>query len=444
MDISDFGKIIGMNDKLGIAVIGTGQRGMNRHARTFEEQGAGNVYIAGLCDTNPQNLHMAMERYPAARHVGDDYRAVIDHDDIDVVVVATPNAMHAEQAVFALEKGKHVFCEKPLATSVTDCERILAARDRSGTVLEVGFVLRYAPLFAKTMELIESGAIGRPIHFHWSVCYRGGIHYFRTWHRLKAWSGGLNIEKACHDYDLMNWYFGSLPRRVVMWSGLNKFMPGSKVGVDCTTCQERCEDYDPEMRCGVTESTPDGRIADGSRSTGCYYNSRKDVGDNYVGLIEYASGLRGTFEMSFCSSSPRERTFSIVGTDGEIHGDAEAARLETFKRRPDAAPTAFDLREASRGHHNGGDWRQVKCFLETIRAGRKQSLATGIDGLRAVAIGEAMERSIEQNRPVYLSELMNQVERENENLDTGKKRTISSVGTVQSADAITNKQEKRK
>jgi predicted dehydrogenase len=190
-----------------------------------------------------------------------------------------------------------------------------------------------------------------------------------------------------------------------MWSGLDKFVPGSKIGEDCRTCPEPCEDHDPDVRGGATASTPDGRIQDGSSATGCYYNSRKDVGDNYVGLIEYASGLRGTFDMSFCSSGPRERTFTIVGSRGEIRGDAEGARLEIAKRRPGAAPEVFDLREESRGHHCGGDWRQVKRFLETLREGRRQSLATGMDGLRAVGVGEAMERSIAEDRPVSLAKI---------------------------------------
>jgi predicted dehydrogenase len=394
-----------MNDRLGVSVIGAGTRGI-RHADTFTEQGQGRAQIVGLCDTNPANLAKASERFPDACHVSADYREAIDQPDVDAVVIATPNSLHTDPATFAFEKGKHVFCEKPMATTMGDCEKILGAAKASGKILEVGFVLRYAPLFAKIKELIADGEIGRPLLFDWSIHYRGGIHYFRTWHRLKEFSGGLNVEKACHDYDLLNWYFGETPSRVAMWGGLNKFVPGSKAGQRCDTCSDPCEDYNPTMRRGVTESTPDGQTPDGSSAVDCFYNAVKDVGDHYVGMMEYESGLRGTVNMCFYASSPYARSFMVVGTKGEIRGSVHGAHLELHKREKGVAARVFDLRvESAASHHHGGDSRQVSRFLEAIRT-NKPGLASGADGLRAVAVGLAMEKSIEEDRSVALSETL--------------------------------------
>ena len=391
-----------MDKTLGIAVIGMGQRGMNCHARNFVEYGGGAVRIAGVCDSNPGNLAEARQRYPDAR-AGADYREIIDHPDVDVAVIASPNFLHAEQAAFALDRGKHVLCEKPMATTFEGCRAILEAARRSGKVLEVGFVMRYAPLFAKIKELIASGEIGEPLLFDWRVHYRGGIHYFRTWHRLKKFSGGLNVEKACHDYDVLNWYFGQLPRRVVMWSGLNKFLPEKARGQDCATCPDPCEDHTLIARTRWTRNTPDGLIDDGTTAAHCFYNSTKDVGDHYVGLMEYESGLRSTVQLCFYPSSPYGRQFQIIGDKGEIIGNGHDRVIELHRRAKKSTPLKIDLNTEPRGGHYGGDRRQVESFLGAILGGR-ESLVTGMDGLRAVAVGLAMEKSIEEDRPATLDE----------------------------------------
>jgi len=394
-----------MGKTLGVAVIGMGQRGMNCHAKNFVAYSGGAVRIVGICDSNPKNLAEGRQRYPEAHATGD-YREVIDHPGVDVAVIASPNFLHGEQATFALDKGKHTFCEKPMATTYDGCRAILAAARRSGKVLEVGFVMRYSSLFAKIKELIAAGEIGEPLLFDWRVHYRGGIHYFRTWHRLKQYSGGLNVEKACHDYDVLNWYFGQLPKRVVMWSSLNKFIPGKGKGQDCSTCPEPCEDNALIARTGYTMSTPDGQTDDGTTFSGCFYNTPKDIGDHYAGLMEYESGLRGTVQLCFYPSSPYGRQFQIIGSKGEIVGNAHDYVIELYRRAKKSTPVRFDLKSESKGGHYGGDQRQVTEFLQAIRENR-ESLATGADGLRAVAVGLAMEKSIVEDRPVSIAEIMN-------------------------------------
>ena len=95
--------------------------------------------------------------------VAGDYREITDDPEIDWVMVFSPNFRHCEHIVAALEKGKHVFAEKPLATTIGDCRRILAAAERSRTLFCTGFVLRYAPLYRKVKALLDGGAVGRLI-----------------------------------------------------------------------------------------------------------------------------------------------------------------------------------------------------------------------------------------------------------------------------------------
>ena len=95
-----------------------------------------------------------------AREACTRYEAALAHPDVDVVAIHTPNALHAEQAIAAARAGKHVFCDKPLATRVADAERMVAECERAGVKLAVNFHNRFMPCFVDCREVIASGEIG--------------------------------------------------------------------------------------------------------------------------------------------------------------------------------------------------------------------------------------------------------------------------------------------
>src|SRR6188768_2088264 len=124
--------------------------------------------VAG-CD-----IDMKMAAPFAATHkldLVDDYRSLIRRADLDAVAVVTPHLLHEEMAVAALQAGKQVFCEKPLALTAASAERILAASEKAGGVLGIGHERRYEPAMEEMRRLFDSGVLGRVLHMDANVSH---------------------------------------------------------------------------------------------------------------------------------------------------------------------------------------------------------------------------------------------------------------------------------
>lgn len=127
--------------------------------------------------------------------VSDDYRAVIEADDIDVVYNPLPMALHAEWTIAALEAGKHVLCEKPFASNASEAREMVAASERTGMVLGEAFHYWYHPLFQQVLRLVDSGAIGSVRHLNASFDISIGRPDIR-WDY--AMSGGSTMDLGCY------------------------------------------------------------------------------------------------------------------------------------------------------------------------------------------------------------------------------------------------------
>lgn len=156
----------------------------------------------------------SLERQNAARAVHPrvalhaDYRELLDHDDIDVVCVAVPNALHFAVGTNVLRSGKHLLLEKPLALHAADAERLLSLARTQRKILAVGHQYRVSPLWRAAREFIEDGAIGRPLVAHLELVrapYRLGSEGWRyDPERVGSWL----FEDLLHLFDLTRWYLG--------------------------------------------------------------------------------------------------------------------------------------------------------------------------------------------------------------------------------------------
>ena len=122
-----------------------------------------NVKVAAICDIDPkardQALSMAARDNPRSF---DDYRRVLDLRDVDAVIIATPCDLHTPMSIAALEAGKHVYCEKPLAVTPEQVKQAVAAARKAKTFLQIGQQLRYMPGMRAAIEKLRAGAIGTP------------------------------------------------------------------------------------------------------------------------------------------------------------------------------------------------------------------------------------------------------------------------------------------
>jgi len=144
--------------KIGAAVIGVGIYG-EVHVRNYKANP--NVELISIWSRSPQRAKETGEKYGCQYTT--DLDAIADDKKIDIVSIATPDFAHTEPAIKMLKAGKHVLLEKPMATSVKECEQIIEARNSSGRKLMINFHQRWYPPMAKAREIMQSGKIGTPV-----------------------------------------------------------------------------------------------------------------------------------------------------------------------------------------------------------------------------------------------------------------------------------------
>lgn len=180
---------------LRVGIAGLGRSGWNIHAKSLAMLPA--LYrVDAVMDPEDERCAEAVAVHGCRVHP--DFDALAADPDLDVVVVASPNHLHADHAVAALDAGKHVVCEKPFALTVEEADRAIAAAERNGRVLTPFQNRRYEPHFLKVCELIESGVLGRVMHI------RLTWHQFTRrwdWQTLRRFGGGLLNNNGSHLLD---------------------------------------------------------------------------------------------------------------------------------------------------------------------------------------------------------------------------------------------------
>ncbi|WP_455496765.1 Gfo/Idh/MocA family protein [Coprobacter sp.] len=207
-------------EKVRLAVIGTGSRGQ---FHLHNMLGMPNVEVVALCDNYAPHLTEASHLFPGAKTF-DDYRKVLDMKDISGVLIATPLYEHARMTINALSAGKHVFCEKSMAMTASDCLSMYNAYRESGKVLFIGQQRLFDPKYVRGMEMIHAGTIGeiQKIRAYWfrNNDWRRPVPFPElerkiNWRLYKEYSGGLMTELATHQLQVGNWAMKMLPESVM-------------------------------------------------------------------------------------------------------------------------------------------------------------------------------------------------------------------------------------
>lgn len=202
--------------RLRIGLIGAGHIGAAHSAvlRTIADTMPERLELSAVTDPSAANRERFLGWY-GYRHAVSETRALLERDDVDAVFVCTPTAFHAEIVTAAAAAGKHCFCEKPLAMSHAEGQRMLEAVRRAGVKAQVGLVLRFSAIYTVMRGLLRASDAGEPV----AVVFRDdqvfptrGLHdsAWRKDRRLTA--GGTLIEHGVHDLDLLTWFFGPIAR----------------------------------------------------------------------------------------------------------------------------------------------------------------------------------------------------------------------------------------
>lgn len=169
-------------------------------------------------DHDTERCHKAHQQYGV--EIASSYEAILQDPEVRLVFIATPNHVHAEMTIAALEAGKAVMCEKPMATTLEDAERMVETAERLNGFLQVGFELRYSQLYRWVKERIEAGLIGQVVNSQCTyICSE--FHGRHSWRNKPSSGGGMFGEKLCHYVDLPRWWIDSPVEKVISLSAPN-------------------------------------------------------------------------------------------------------------------------------------------------------------------------------------------------------------------------------
>lgn len=211
-------------DDLRVGVVGLGNMG-SVHARNLADGRVVGMRLAAVCDCDNERLAWARQEYPGIPGYSA-HTDMLDAGGLDALIVATPHYSHSEIAVAGFEHGLHVLCEKPAGVYTAQAKAMDAAARRAGKVFAMMFNQRTDPLFQKVRELVQSGALGKPIRLVWLVTnwYRTQAYYNSGGWRA-TWAGeggGVLLNQAVHNLDLWQWIYG-VPQTVTAFCGFGKY-----------------------------------------------------------------------------------------------------------------------------------------------------------------------------------------------------------------------------
>jgi len=411
--------------KLRLGIVGAGSRGIMSFGRIFGDEHGDTVEVAGLAEPNRARAEAAGRALGLEVGLHSDVEEMFGRRDIDAIVVTSPDWLHEEHCVGALEHGKHVLVDKPLAITAKGCLRIIEAAKRSGRALYMGFNLRHNGVLQRLKKVIDDGEVGEVFSMQAVEHYNGGRTYMSRWNRLKRYSGGLFIHKGSHDFDIINWMMGGArPVRVSCFGGVSVFkrekLPfelrdGISPGPGCSVCPYGAEcpdryvaaelfgEIDGGFVRKVDEMWAENAIAeDGYRKDLCMYLSDKDTHDQGIAIVEYDNGATASHSEYFATPITN-RHYLVEGTRGHAEADLHGRWVE---ERPRWTEERVEHRiDKETGEHGGADPKMCEEFLRCILENERPS-ASGVDGAWSVAVGEACELSRAEKRVVEIAEVL--------------------------------------
>jgi predicted dehydrogenase len=391
-----------MSEPLSIAVLGCGSRG-----RTYSKliASCGDRYrLTAAADLNASRREAVsslgkIQEYASAEALFAAGKLA------DVLIIATQDSQHFDQAIQALELGYDLLLEKPAAESLARCEEIDRRARALGRRVALGFVLRYTPFYSTVKRIIDSGKLGRVISIrsHEGVePYHQAHSYVRGHWAKSSNSSPMIVAKCSHDADLLCW-LGGAPAAAVSSHGDRTWFRSENAPLGAPArCTDGCpaaQDclYDSHRYLGDkrswlrmvmdgSEQATDTEIMDFLKTSPwgrCVYHCDNDVVDHQVLACELANGITATHTMTAFDCG---RGLEIYGTLAALKGGSpyvEAGTPELWIRHhPQGNIEPIEIQQPDDGGyagHGGGDWGLVDA-LEGLFKG-PQALAPGLDGL---------------------------------------------------------------
>jgi myo-inositol 2-dehydrogenase/D-chiro-inositol 1-dehydrogenase len=337
-----------MKKKINLGLIGAGRIGrVHAEHLAWRIPEANLIAVADIFEDAAQKLAADLQ-IPAAFR---DHRRIMDDDTIEAVVICSSTDTHAQFIEEAAQAGKHIFCEKPIDHDLARIDRALAAVERAGVKLQIGFNRRFDPSFRRVREIVAAGQIGEPHLLH--IISRDPapppIEYVKV-------SGGIFLDMTIHDFDMARFLIGSEVEEIYATGGVR---------------------VDPAI------------------------GEAGDI-DTAITTLRFEGGVIGTIDNSRQAVYGYDQRIEVFGSGGCVTADnnyPNTARISDAQRVHRDLPLNFFMDRYTESY-----LAEMKAFVECVLQDKTPPV-TGIDGRIPVVMGYAARKSYEENCPVKLSEV---------------------------------------
>jgi len=400
-----------------VALVGTGVRGITMWGRDLVREYPDEVEFVGLCDINPGRLEYGKRFIGADCPTFTHFDAMVEQTKPTHVIVCTRDDTHHLYINRGMELGCDIITEKPMTTDAEKCQSIVDTQAATGQNVTVTFNYRYSPHRQRIKEILQSGRIGKvtSVDFHWYLDIYHGAAYFRRWHGKERFGGTLFVHKACHHFDLVNWWLESEPETVVAMGDLEYYGENNPYhSTKCRGCQfsDECAHYwDITKSDFDTKLYTDHEHHDGYLRDGCVWDPAIDIYDKMAATIRYANGVQMSY--SCTTYSPYEGyRIAFNGTKGRLEAWGkerppwEAEDYDELRVTANFGETELIQIPHGGGGHGGGDTRlKDPIFKDPNAPDPYRQAANHRDGAMAVLPGIAAHKSVQEGRIVHISEI---------------------------------------
>jgi predicted dehydrogenase len=333
-------------ESIRIAVVGVGRIGLT-HAQALARQVPGAELVA-VTTSNPERAAQAQQCCGAV-HVYPDLPALLGAERLDAVVIASSTSAHADNVVACAEAGLDIFCEKPLALTLPDCDRAIAAAEEAGVKLMIGHVRQFDAGHVEAKRFIDAGAIGKPLVFR---AISGDVDPPPPSFADPSVSGGLILDAMYHDLYLSRWLMGDEVARVYAEGG--------------------------------------ALVDDAIGAVG-------DV-DNAVVALRFAAGAMGSLFVSRTTRYGHDLRIEVIGDEGAVH---IGYLRQTPVRLLDRQGVHHDMPHTTPERLESAFVNELQAFVSSVIEGTPPPV-TGHDSRATVAVGIAATRAMHAGEPIAL------------------------------------------
>jgi predicted dehydrogenase len=332
-----------MQDRVGVAVVGVGFVGGQAHVPSFKKiEGSELVALGAMTEKRVKPLAESLGvRYYL------DYSKLLEDPKVQAVALAVPTPWHFDLVMKAIKKGKHVLCEMPVAPTVSQVRELQRAADEAGVILMPVLQFRFAPIYVKTKELIESGAIGKPLAIHFRE-FIPAMSLAEQWPR-GSWAWDIEKSGGCPDFTLSVWSLDMI-----------RWMFNSDI-------------EDAQWMVNYKEIEKHGGI----------------IGYNTMGLIKLSNGIVGNLHYS-ASVTPSASTsrLEIYGDNTNVLHAVWFNKIVVYGQEQQPQEWNLDVKGTKVWGHRQIDEHFIECILHN-----KKPQVTTEDAIKAIEVAQKMVKT---------------------------------------------------